>query len=169
VFTYGALAISLIAGLALYRAGENRLFLWFVPPSLLLRLLFNLMDGQIARGMGLADLWGEVKNEFGDRIADSAVFLGLAFGGYADARLVALVLALILCGSYLGILSKALGGIRLYTGVFAKGDRMISLALFTFYPLATANLESYNFYLGFAALAALVTIVQRLGALRGAE
>jgi phosphatidylglycerophosphate synthase len=125
------------------------------------------MDGQIARSMELENSWGEVKNEFGDRIADSIIFLGLAFGGYADARLVALVLALILSVSYLGILSKAISGTRLYKGVFAKGDRMISLALFTFYPLVTANLESFNFYLVFAALAAIVTIIQRLGSIDG--
>lgn len=167
LFTYGALLISLIAGVAFYWAGENRYWLLLVPPCVLLRLFFNIMDGQIARSIGLDDLWGEVKNEFGDRIADSIIFLGLAFGGYADARLVALALALILCVSYLGIFNKALSGTRLYKGIFAKGDRMISLALFTFYPLLTMNLESYNLYLGFAALAAFVTIVQRLGAIYG--
>ena len=166
-FTYGALLLSFIAGMAFYLARENRGYLWLVPPCVLLRLLFNLMDGQIARNMELENSWGEVKNEFGDRIADSIIFLGLAFGGYADARLVALVLALILSVSYLGILSKAISGTRLYKGVFAKGDRMISLALFTFYPLVTANLESFNFYLVFAALAAIVTIIQRLGSIDG--
>ena len=162
VFTYAALALSFLAGWALFRAGANRAWLWLVPVCVLTRLLFNLMDGLVAREMGLAGAWGEVTNEFGDRLADSAIFLGLGFGGYADGRLLALALALILCVSYLGMLGKALTGRRLYAGVFGKGDRMISLALFTLYPLLSGNLASYDWYLAAAALAATITIGQRL-------
>src|SRR5512136_2435502 len=92
-FTYGALLLSAAAGAALWRAGAARAWLWLVPPCVLTRLLFNLLDGLIAREIGLASAWGEAKNEFGDRLADAAIFLGLAFGGYADARLAALTLA----------------------------------------------------------------------------
>lgn len=162
VFTYAALALAFLAGWALWRAGEQRAWLWLVPVGGMARLLLNLMDGLVARELGLAGAWGEVKNEFGDRVADVAIFLGLGWGGYADPRLLALALALILCVSYLGILGKALTGKRIYAGVFGKGDRMISLALFTVYPLVSGNLASYNWYLGFAALAAIITIAQRL-------
>lgn len=162
VFTYGALALSMLAAFALFAAGFNAAWFWLVPPCVLGRLLLNLMDGQIARAIGLASAWGEVKNEFGDRVADAVIFLALAFGGYADARLAALALALILCVSYLGILGKAVGGARVYGGVFGKGDRMISLALFTLYAAISGNLASYNGYLIFAALAGTITILQRL-------
>lgn len=162
VFTYGALALSGLAGLALWRAGIHSAWLWLVPPCVLLRLVLNLFDGQVARALGLADAWGEVKNEFGDRLADSAVFLGLVFGGYASASLAALALVLILCVAYLGLLGKAVAGQRLYGGLFGKGDRMLALALFTLYPLYSGNLASYDWFLGGAALAALVTIGQRL-------
>jgi phosphatidylglycerophosphate synthase len=130
-------------------------------------LLFNLLDGQIARALELADKWGLVKNEFGDRMADMVIFICLAFSSYADARLAALCIALILCVSYLGILGKALDGPRIYSGIFGKGDRMISLALFTFYPLLGAKLDSYNLYLGFAIIAAVITIFQRLRIING--
>lgn len=166
-FTYSALGLSGIGAAALWQAGSNRAWLWLVPPCVLLRLLFNLMDGLVAREQGLADAWGEVKNEFGDRLADSAIFLGLAFGDYADTRLAALVIALVLCVSYLGLLGKALGGARLYSGVFGKGDRMISLALFTFFPIFGGDLTTYNWYLAFAACAAIITILQRLSSLHG--
>jgi CDP-diacylglycerol--glycerol-3-phosphate 3-phosphatidyltransferase len=162
VFTYSALALSSIAGLALFLAGKFPGLLWLVPGCVLVRLLLNLMDGQVARRLGLADRWGEVKNEFGDRLADTFVFLGLGLGGYADARLCMLALALILCTSYLGILSKALGSSRLYAGVFGKGDRMVSLAAFTVYPLISGHLSSYNHYLAAAVLLAAITIIQRL-------
>jgi archaetidylinositol phosphate synthase len=167
VFTYGAVVLSFVGAFAFLRAGARRAWLWLVPPCVLVRLLLNLMDGLVAREMGLASAWGEVKNEFGDRVADTAIFLGLGFGGYVDVRLVTLALALILCVSYLGILGKALGAVRVYGGIFGKGDRMISLAVFTLYPLFGGDLASYNWYLALAALAATVTIVQRLRIIYG--
>lgn len=162
LFTYAALALSLLAGAALYLASTSKNWLWLVPPFVLVRLLLNLMDGQVARALHLADPWGEAKNEFGDRLADSVIFIGMGMGGYADSRLVLITLALILCTSYLGILGKALGGARIYAGVFGKGDRMISLAVFTLYPAWSGNLVSYDYYLALAGLAAAITIIQRM-------
>ena len=166
VFIYAALALSIQAGFAFYKAGANPTWLWVVIPCVLVRLRRNLMDGQVARALGLASSWGEAKNEFGDRLADAAIFIGLGLGGYADPRLVLIALTLILCASYLGILGKAIGGARVYGGLFGKGDRMISLALFTLYPIFTGNLSSYNYYLIFAAIAAAATIIQRLRIIR---
>jgi archaetidylinositol phosphate synthase len=166
-FTYGALVLSFVAAFAFLKAGAHRAWLWLVLPCVLVRLLLNLMDGLVARELGLADAWGEVKNEFGDRIADAAIFLGLGFGGFVDTRLAALALAFILCVSYLGILGKVIGGDRVYGGLFGKGDRMISLAAFTLYPLFSGNLASFDWYLAFAVLAAAVTVVQRLRRIYG--
>ena len=166
-FTYSALGLSLIAALALYLAGNNNNWLWIVPPTVLIRLLLNLMDGQVARALHLADDWGEVKNEFGDRIADAMIFMSIGLSGYAETKFALLALPLILLVSYLGILGKALGGQRVYAGLFGKGDRMISLAIFSLYPALTGNLASYNYYLIFASLAALITIVQRLRIIYG--
>jgi phosphatidylglycerophosphate synthase len=167
VLTYGALALAFAAGSALVLAGSNRAWLWLVPPCIIARLVFNLMDGQVARAQGLADRWGQVKNEFGDRLADAVIFLGLCVGGYADARLAAVVVVLVLCVSYLGILAQAVGGARVYSGLFGKGDRMISLAAFTLWPLSGGELTDYNWYLALAAAAAAATIVQRLGMIHG--
>jgi phosphatidylglycerophosphate synthase len=76
VFTYGALAVSMLAGWALFRAGAQRAWLRLMPVYVLTRLWFNLMDGLLARELGLGGAWGEVKNEFGDRLADGAHPLG---------------------------------------------------------------------------------------------
>jgi CDP-diacylglycerol--glycerol-3-phosphate 3-phosphatidyltransferase len=166
-FTYGALVLSLIAAIAFYLGGNNKNWLWIVPPTVLVRLLLNLMDGQVARALHLADDWGEVKNEFGDRIADAMIFTSIGLSGYVETKFALLALPLILLVSYLGILGKALGGQRVYGGLFGKGDRMVSLAIFSLYPALTGNLASYNYYLIFASLAALVTIVQRLRIIYG--
>jgi phosphatidylglycerophosphate synthase len=161
-FTYGALGLSLIAALALYLAGGNKNWLWLVPPCVLIRLLLNLMDGQVARALNLADDWGEVKNEFGDRIADAMIFGAIGLSQYAKTGIALVALTSILLVSYLGILGKALGGQRVYRGIFGKGDRMISLAIFTLYPAWTGNLNSYDYYLVLAGFAASITIIQRL-------
>ena len=166
-FTYSALVLSLIAALALYFANTNKDWLWIVPPCVLIRLLLNLMDGQVARALKLADDWGEVKNEFGDRIADAMIFIAIGLSGYAKTGLALVALTLILLGSYLGILGKALGGQRVYGGLFGKGDRMISLAIFTLYPALSEILASYNYYLVFASIAAFITIIQRLRIIYG--
>jgi CDP-diacylglycerol--glycerol-3-phosphate 3-phosphatidyltransferase len=166
-FTYGALVLSSIAAFALYLAGNNKNWLWIVPPTVLVRLLLNLMDGQVARALHLADDWGEVKNEFGDRLADAMIFISIGLSGYAETGFALLALPLILLVSYLGILGKALGGQRVYGGLFGKGDRMVSLAIFSLYPALTGNLTSYNYYLIFASLAALITIIQRLRIIYG--
>jgi CDP-diacylglycerol--glycerol-3-phosphate 3-phosphatidyltransferase len=166
-FTYGALALSLVAALALYFAGANKNWLWLVPPCVLIRLLLNLMDGQVARALNFADDWGEVKNEFGDRLADSLIFIAIGLSGYAETGWALIALTLILLVSYLGILGKALGSQRVYGGLFGKGDRMISLAIFTLYPAWSGNLTSYNYYLIFAGAAAFLTIIQRLRIIYG--
>jgi len=159
--------LSLIAALALYFANSNKILLWIVPPCVLIRLLLNLMDGQVARALNLADDWGEVKNEFGDRIADAMIFIAIGLSRYTETGLALVALTLILLVSYLGILGKALGSQRVYGGLFGKGDRMISLAVFTIYPAWIGNLSSYNYYLIFASIAAFITIIQRLRIIYG--
>jgi phosphatidylglycerophosphate synthase len=167
VFTYSAIIISVIGAIGLYLAGSNHLWLWLIIPCAFLRLLLNLLDGLVARELQLADAFGEVKNEFGDRIADVAIFFGLGFGGYVDIRLVFLLLTLILCISYLGILGKAVSGERVYSGIFGKGDRMISLAIFTLYPAISGNLASFDWFLALASFAALTTLIQRVRTIHG--
>ena len=167
VFTYTAVVISIGGAISLYLAGSNQAWLWLFIPSVLLRLTLNLLDGLVARELQMADTFGELKNEFGDRIADVAIFLGLAFGGYVDVRLVLVSLSLILCVSYLGILGKAMTGERVYGGIFGKGDRMISLAIFTLYSAISGNLSSFNWYLALASLAALTTVIQRVRIIHG--
>ena len=166
-FTYGALVLALVAALALYFSNTNKNWLWIVPPCVLIRLLLNLMDGQVARALNLADDWGEVKNEFGDRIADAVIFIAIGLSGYAETKLALVALTSILLVSYLGILGKALSGQRVYGGLFGKGDRMTSLAIFTLYPALSGNLASYDYYLIFASAAAFITIIQRLRTIYG--
>jgi CDP-diacylglycerol--glycerol-3-phosphate 3-phosphatidyltransferase len=162
VLTCGAVGLCILAGAALTFAGSAPVLLFITPPAVLLRLTFNLLDGMLAREIEVAGPWGEIKNEFGDRVADAAVFVGIGIGGYASPHLALLTMVIILLTPYLGLLSKAVGGSREYGGIMGKPDRMLTLAIFVLYPVLTGDLESFNYYLGFVLIACLITLGQRM-------
>lgn len=129
--TLAALLLS-IAGafLILLSSKDGMLFLLCSTPFVSLgRTVLNALDGMVAKGAGLARPWGEVLNEFSDRLADLSLFLGLALSQLCSGPLMIAALISVLFSSYLGILSKAAGGQRQYGGIMGKADRMILLAI----------------------------------------
>jgi phosphatidylglycerophosphate synthase len=121
----------------------------------------NALDGLVAKRTGLARPWGEVLNELSDRLADVAMFGGVAFSEPADHLLGGAAIVAMLISSYLGILSKAAGGPRQYTGPMGKADRMICLAIAAplgfLFPLDAI----YNLILAFVLAGAIVTALRR--------
>ncbi len=131
-----------------------------VAPLAVGRLAANALDGLVARRTGLASARGELFNEFGDRVADVAVLVGLALNSRVFAPLAWGVLALTLLSSYLGIAAKAVGGSRIFGGLLAKADRMIYLAVFS--PVALCfGAAAWNWLLLAFVPALLVTLIQR--------
>lgn len=165
LFTWGALALSAVAAGAVALSARHPRWLLLVPPCVLLRLLFNLMDGQVARGLGVADRLGEVKNELGDRLADALIFVALALHPATNTGVGAIALALVLCASFVGVLSKATGGPRLYLGVMGKGDRMVALALFALWAGWRGEMAWLNVYLWGVAVGSAITLWQRVRAI----
>lgn len=165
LFTWGALTFSAVAVGALALSARHPRGLWLVPPCVLLRLLFNLMDGQVARGLGVADRLGEVKNELGDRLADALIFVALALHPATNTGLGAVALALVLCASFVGVLSKATGGPRLYLGVMGKGDRMVALALLALWAGWQGDVAWLNVYLWVVTVGSAITLWQRVRAI----
>jgi CDP-diacylglycerol--glycerol-3-phosphate 3-phosphatidyltransferase len=131
-----------------------------VAPLAIGRLAANALDGLVARRLGVARPWGEVFNEFGDRLADTAVLLGLALNSAVFSPLAWGVLVLTLLNSYLGTVAKAAGGKRQFGGLLAKADRMIYLAVFS--PLALVfGPVAWNWLLLAFLPALLITLWQR--------
>lgn len=164
LFTGGALVVSTAAALGLARAGREPWWLLLVALLLLLRLAFNLMDGQIARRRGVAGPWGEVKNEIGDRLSDAVILIGLLVGGVNPVAVV-LLLALVTTSAIAGLLGRVIGGERLYDGLYGKGERMLLLALVALVVAAGGPLELFEAYVILGAPAAAETLLQRLGRL----
>jgi CDP-diacylglycerol--glycerol-3-phosphate 3-phosphatidyltransferase len=161
VLTFAALGLSILGGAAVYFAPDLVWLLVTIPPIVLVRTALNALDGLVAKQTGLARPWGEVLNEFCDRLADVALFGGLALASPSIHLLGALTVVAILLTSYLAILSKAAGGRRQYAGPMGKADRMIVLgvaaAVGLFVPLPWA----YNGCLLVVLVGLVPTIVQR--------
>ncbi len=163
VLTFAALALSLAGGVLLYFAGSlPRWLLLLVPVVALGRTALNALDGLVARRTGTARPWGEVLNEACDRLADLALFGGLAFAPYSNIYLGAATLAAMLFSSYLGVLSKAAGGPRVYTGIMAKADRMIFLALGALIALSLNDLRVLSHLQAIVLAGVIVSSIQRL-------
>ena len=161
VLTVAALLLSLVGGGLLYAAAWAPGLLLLLPLVALGRTALNALDGLVAKRTGLARPWGEVLNESCDRLADVALFGGLALAPTADGRLGAATLVAVLLGSYLGVLSKAAGAPRQYAGVMGKADRMLYLALAAPVAGLAGRPEWLNAYLALVLVGALATIAQR--------
>lgn len=108
-----ALLLSIVAGFALYYADKSFYWLILVPIIAFVRTALNALDGLVARKLKVKNQeYGEVLNEFFDRISDVAIFYGLALASYTNLVLGSAVVILILLNSYLSIVSKAAGGKR---------------------------------------------------------
>lgn len=158
--TFAALVLSLAGGVALYFAPAVPWLLLAVPVVALARTALNALDGMVAKASGLARPWGEVLNEFCDRLADVALFGGLALSAAVELRLAFAALVLVLLSSYLGTVSKAAGGPRQYGGLMGKADRMLYLSLASVLAFF-AGPWLMNYFLAFVLAGVLVTIAQR--------
>ncbi len=169
LITLSALLLSVVGALLIvFSSKEGLLFLLCSTPFVSLgRTVLNALDGMVAKDTGLARPWGEVLNEFSDRLADLALFLGLAMSKLCSGPLMISSLISVLLASYLGILSKAAGGRRQYGGIMGKADRMILLALAgpLAFVLAKTGVCSCNFVLDCFAFivlgGSLLTIIER--------
>lgn len=161
VITGAALGLSVAGGAAFAFANQQPLVLLAAPVVVLGRTALNALDGLVAKRTGVARPWGEVLNEFSDRLADVAILGGIAISGVVNGYLAAGAIVAVLLASYLGVLSKAAGGPRQYGGVMGKADRMVILAVAA--PLAVVTSVSAMMTGVFAIIlaGAVITIVQR--------
>jgi phosphatidylglycerophosphate synthase len=162
--TLGALALSIMGGLLLYGANWISGLTLLIVPVAIGRTALNALDGLVARGTGLARPWGEVLNEFCDRLADVALLTGVCFAPGSNPSLGAVVIIVMLLSSYLGTAAKAAGGKRQYIGVMGKADRMIYLSIASVLAFLIPMLPIYSIYLVIVLAGLLSTIVQRLEA-----
>lgn len=164
--TLAAIPVAALGGACLALSDELPALLLAVPVLAAVRLVLNLIDGQVARRTGSTHAWGEVLNELGDRVADVLFIGGLAFVSAVEPLLALGAVIAALLASYAGVVARATGAPRQYGGVMSKPGRMIVLAVAA--PLAFITAEGWPLVAGawVVLLGSLVTLGQRLRSTR---
>lgn len=159
--TIGALILSILGGVALWGTTHALWLFLLIPIVAIGRTALNALDGLVARDTGLARPWGEVLNEFSDRLADVSLFTGAALAHGSNILLGAATIVVMLLSSYLAILSKAAGGRRQYGGMMGKADRMIFLSVASVVALILASYPLMTYFLIVVLVGLVLTIIRR--------
>jgi CDP-diacylglycerol--glycerol-3-phosphate 3-phosphatidyltransferase/CDP-diacylglycerol--inositol 3-phosphatidyltransferase len=127
----------------------------------------DLIDGQMARTMGRTDTFGAFLDSTLDRVADGAIFAGLAlyFAWVAEDR-VSLVLALVcLVMGAVTSYARARGeglGYNAKTGIAERADRLVAILVMTFLSDVLDLAVLLDVVLWALAIASTVTVAQRV-------
>ena len=166
--TLVAIAVAALGGIALALSPNVPILLLAVPLLATVRLVLNLLDGQVARRTGTTHPMGELMNEVGDRVGDILFIGGLAFVAAVGPLLALSAVIAAVLSSYVGISARAIGVPRQYGGIMSKPGRMITLAVAA--PLALVVADAWPLVIAAAILliGSLVTAGQRIVATRAA-
>ena len=166
--TFAAIPVAAIGGICLALFDRVPILAIVVPVAAALRLILNLLDGQVARSTGTTHPMGEMLNELGDRAADTLFIGGLAFVAAVGPWLALSAVVASLLASYAGITARAIGAPRQYGGIMSKPGRMIVLAVAA--PLALILAASWPLVVAAWLIlgGALLTLTVRLIATRRA-
>jgi len=162
--TLTAVPVAVVGGLCLLASPTAPILLAAVPLLALLRLLLNLIDGNMARRTGASHARGELYNEIGDRLADVAFLAPAAFvpGAWRASVLLGVLGAVL--ASYVGITCRAAGGQRIYDGVLSKPGRMALLSAFCLWALLPSvdPASSWHWFGPLLLAGTTLTLVERL-------
>ena len=127
--TLAAVPVAVVGGACLLLSTSQPALLLLVPFLAAARLVLNLLDGALARTTGRTHPRGELYNEVGDRLADLALLVPVAFLPGTDATLVLLGALGAVLASFVGVTVRAAGGERTYRGILSKPGRMVLLSI----------------------------------------
>ena len=108
--------------------------LWLAAALLTqLRLLANMLDGMVAIASGQASPVGELFNEVPDRIADTAILVGLGYAVDSNIPLGFTAACVALFTAYVRAVGKAAGARQEFCGPMAKPQRMFVVTVVALY------------------------------------
>lgn len=96
---------------------------------LLVSGFFDMVDGQVARVTGKTSKVGSYLDSMFDKIAETAIFLGILVGGYAEPYLVLLAITLSLLVSYARAKSDSLNVKLQGVGIGERAERLLVIAI----------------------------------------
>ncbi len=97
--------------------------LLLLPAFLFVRMALNAIDGMLAREHGMKSHLGAVLNEVGDVVADTALYLPLAWVPGFNPTLVVTATVLAIISEMTGVVAVQIGTTRRYDGPMGKSDR----------------------------------------------
>jgi CDP-diacylglycerol---glycerol-3-phosphate 3-phosphatidyltransferase len=159
--TLAAVPVALVAAACLLLSPSVPGLLLLVPALAAIRLVLNLLDGALARRTGRSHPRGELYNEVGDRVADAAFLVPVAFLPGSDSTTVLLGVAVSFLASYVGVVSRAAGGERIYRGLLSKPGRMVLLSVFAVAAFAIGQ-QAWGPFGPLLLIGATLTLIERL-------
>lgn len=97
--------------------------LLLLPAFLFVRMALNAVDGMLAREHAMKSRLGAVLNEVGDVVADTALYLPLAWVPGFNPTLVVTATVLAIISEMTGVVAVQIGTTRRYDGPMGKSDR----------------------------------------------
>jgi phosphatidylglycerophosphate synthase len=160
------IGFALVGAWAMLRADTGSPWLYLLGAlGIQLRLLCNMIDGMVAVEGGKGSPTGPLYNELPDRIEDSVLLLGFAYGaGLGAWGWLAALLAM--ATAYVRAVGVGLGQPADFRGPMAKPHRMAALTLACLAALAEARYSGAVLVvpavaLGIIILGTLLTLVRR--------
>jgi phosphatidylinositol phosphate synthase len=141
--------------------------LWLGVVVITVFVFSDLIDGYMARTMGVSSKWGAFLDSTLDRLGDSAIFAGLAvwlFGGGHDDLLGYVALWALVMGSvtsYTRAKAESLG-MTAKGGIAERADRLVAILVLTFWSDVLDLPILLTIVLWALAIASTVTVVQRM-------
>lgn len=131
---------------------------------LLVSGFFDVVDGAVARVTGRTSKKGAFLDSAFDKIAEVAIFTGIALGGLANPFWVVVALGLSLLVSYTRARAESLGVELKGIGIGERAERMFILAIVGMIPFATEISfgGQMNWAVIIVAIVAGVTLIQRI-------
>ena len=122
---------------------------------LLVSGFFDMVDGQVARATGKTSRKGSYLDSMFDKIAETAIFLGILIGGYAEPYLVLLAITLSLLVSYARAKSDALNIKLQGVGIGERAERLLVIAI-----IGIIGFMEYAVVI--VVIIAAITLIQRM-------
>lgn len=125
---------------------------------LLVSGFFDIVDGSVARITGKTSKKGAFLDSSFDKIAETAIFLGIAVGGLAQPAWTMLALALSLLVSYTRARAESIGVELRGIGIGERAERLLIVAFIGMIP----HPEALNWAMILVAIVAGITLAQRI-------
>lgn len=132
VWTGVGLAVAFTAAAAYGSNIENSYVIGGI--LLLVSGFFDMVDGQVARVTGKASRKGEFLDSMFDKIAEVAIFAGLAIGGLVSGELALLGIGISLLVSYARAKADVLGVNVQGLGIGERAERLLIIAIVGMIP-----------------------------------